>query len=71
MLLRDRTLFKGNRHHISNLFLSGFGKKKKKKNLHAHTHSTEWWGKEERCEQQPEVRAKEGLLCYFCNFPVI
>lgn len=40
MLTRERTLFKGNRHHISNLFLSGFGKKKKK-NLQAHTHSTD------------------------------
>ena len=38
VLLRDRTLFKGNRHHISNLFLSGFVKKKKKRTyMHTHT----------------------------------
>ena len=38
MLTRERTLFKGNRHHISNLFLSGFGKKKR---TYTHTHTAQ------------------------------
>lgn len=63
VVTQGRTLFKGNRHRINNLFLSGFEKKKKN---HIHT---EQQGKVVKCQQwESEVRVEESSFAIFATF---